>query len=427
MTTTTATPAQAGQAARVAPPRNWKTPIVISVLALITFVAFGLLGKDQPVSFAWSESSNAIQLPATQADSMVLGIVLGIVALIAAGLAFWFAARRLPVPFWIPLIAGFTFLVGLVGYVGAGGSVPVVFLLTGAIGLSTAVVFGSLAGVIGERVGVVNIAIEAQLLGGAFISAVVASITDSFILGIIAAMLLGALLSMIIAAFSIKYLVDQIVVGIVLVALMTGLTNFFYSAVLSDNSELLNFPGTLPFLPIPLLSDLPVLGPVLFDQRITTYVMFLLVPLVWFVLFRTTLGLRIRALGEHPLAADTVGINVNRWRFWTVTVAGLIAGFGGAALTIGSIGPFVRDMSAGQGFIALAVVILGRWNPFFAAAAALLYGFARNFRIWAGQAGSPIPPDLIAMTPYLVTLIAVAVLVGRAVGPKAAGKPYVKE
>jgi len=211
------------------------------------------------------------------------------------------------------------------------------------------------------------------------------------------------------------------------VALMSGLTNFFYSAALSDNSQELNFPGTLPFLPIPLLSDIPVLGPVLFDQRITTYVMFLLVPLVWFVLFRTTLGLRIRALGEHPLAADTVGINVNRWRFWTVSVAGLIAGFGGAALTLGSIGPFVRDMSAGQGFIALAAVILGRWNPFLAAAAALLFGFSRNFRIWAGQAGSTIPPDLIAMTPYLVTLIAVAVLVGRAVGPKAAGKPYIKE
>jgi simple sugar transport system permease protein len=411
----------------VAPPRNWKTPIVISVLALTTFIGFGLLGENQTVRFAWSETNNTIQLAPTPVNAMVLGIVLGIVALAASGFAFWCAARRKQVPFWIPLISGFTFLTGLVGWVGAGGSVPVVFLLTGAIGLSTAVVFGSLAGVIGERVGIVNIAIEGQLLGGAFISAVVASITDSFILGILAAMILGALLSMIIAAFSIKYLVDQIVVGIVLVALMSGLTNFFYSAALSSNSQELNFPGTLPFLPIPLLSNIPVLGPVLFDQRITTYVMFLLVPLVWFVLFRTKLGLRIRALGEHPLAADTVGINVNRWRFWTVSVAGLIAGFGGAALTLGSIGPFVRDMSAGQGFIALAAVILGRWNPFLAAAAALLFGFSRNFRIWAGQAGSTIPPDLIAMTPYLVTLIAVAVLVGRAVGPKAAGKPYIKE
>jgi ABC-type uncharacterized transport system permease subunit len=214
---------------------------------------------------------------------------------------------------------------------------------------------------------------------------------------------------------------------VVLIALMFGLTNFLNSALLSDNGQALNFPGTFPFLPIPLLSDIPVLGPVLFDQRATTYVMFLLVPAVWFVLFKTRWGLRIRALGEHPLAADTVGINVNRWRFWTVTVAGVIAGFGGAALTLGSIGPFVREMSAGQGFIALAAVILGRWNPFLVAAAALLFGFARNFRIWAGQAGSTIPPDLIAMTPYLVTLIAVAVLVGRSVAPRAVGKPYIKE
>jgi len=151
------------------------------------------------------------------------------------------------------------------------------------------------------------------------------------------------------------------------------------------------------------------------------------VPVVWFVLFQTRLGLRIRAIGEHPLAADTVGLNVNRTRFWTVTVAGMIAGLGGAALTLGSVGAFVREMSAGQGFIALAAVILGRWNPWLAALAALLFGFSRNFRIWAGQAGSEIPPDLIAMTPYLVTLVAVTVLVGRAVGPAAVGRPYVKQ
>ncbi|WP_309710439.1 ABC transporter permease [Pseudolysinimonas sp.] len=271
-----------------------------------------------------------------------------------------------------------------------------------------------------------NIAIEGQLLGGAFTAAVVASVTDNLYVGLLAGMLTGALISMVLVTFSIKYLVDQIIVGVVLIALMVGLTNFFYSAALADNGQELNFPGTLPFLSIPLLSDIPVLGPVLFDQRLTTYIMFVLVPVVWFFLFKTRWGLRIRALGEHPLAADTVGINVNRWRFWTVTAAGLIAGLGGAALTLGSIGPFVRDMSAGQGFIALACVILGRWNPFLAAAAALLFGFSRNFRIWAGQAGSEIPPDLIATTPYVVTLLAVAVLVGRAVGPRAVGKPYIK-
>jgi simple sugar transport system permease protein len=399
------------------------------VIAAVTLFGFGFAGTWQNVRFVWSEPLNTIQLDPTLVNSQLLGFIVGILA-VAATLASWYFRRGgdgAKAPVWLTAVIGVCFLVGLVVWVGSGGDIPVVFLLTGAIGLSTAVVFGALSGVIGERVGVINIAIEGQLLGGAFISAVVASVTDNLILGLLAAMIVGALLSMVLAGFAIKYLVDQVVVGVVLVALMFGLTNFFDSAALSNNGQELNFPGTFPFLPIPLLSDIPVLGPVLFDQRITTYVMFGLVPLTWFVLFKTRWGLRIRALGEHPLAADTVGINVNRWRFWTVTLAGTIAGFGGAALTLGSIGPFVREMSAGQGFIALACVILGRWNPFMAAAAALLFGFSRNFRIWAGQAGADIPPDLIAMAPYLVTLIAVAVLVGRAVAPKAVGRPYIKE
>jgi ABC-type uncharacterized transport system permease subunit len=399
------------------------------VIAAVTLFGFGFAGTWDDVRFVWSEPLNVVQLDPTPVNSQLLGFIVGVLAVAAAFASWWYrrGGDGAKAPIWLTAVIGVCFLVGLVVWVGSGGDIPVVFLLTGAIGLSTAVVFGSLSGVIGERVGITNIAIEGQLLGGACVSALVASVTDSLWVGLLAAMIVGALLSMVLALFAIKYLVDQVVVGVVLVALMFGLTNFIYSAVLSDNGQALNFPGTFDFLPIPLLSDIPVLGPVLFDQRITTYVMFLLVPLTWFVLFKTRWGLRIRALGEHPLAADTVGINVNRWRFWTVTVAGVIAGFGGAALTLGSIGPFVREMSAGQGFIALACVILGRWNPFMAAAAALLFGFSRNFRIWAGQAGADIPPDLIAMAPYLVTLIAVAVLVGRAVAPKAVGRPYIKE
>ncbi|WP_395638414.1 ABC transporter permease [Pseudolysinimonas sp.] len=413
----------------VVAPRNWKGAIVMAVVAQIT-LAFALTTGPVEVFFSWNDTGQEAVIPATVVNAQLICLVLAVIAEACAVTALVLVALARKVPLVLTFLTAFAFLVALVASVAAGsqsGNIPVVFLLTGTIGLSTAVIFGSLAGVLGERVGVTNIAIEGQLLGGAFTSAVVASVTDNLLVGLIAGMLTGMLLSMVLAAFSIKYLVDQVIVGVVLIALMIGLTNFFYSAALSGNSEVLNFPGTLPFLPIPFLSDIPVIGPVLFDQRPTTYAMFVLVPAVWFFLFKTRWGLRIRALGEHPLAADTVGINVNRWRFWTVSVAGLIAGLGGAALTLGSIGPFVREMSAGQGFIALACVILGRWNPFLAASAALLFGFSRNFRIWAGQAGSTIPPDLIAMTPYLVTLIAVAVLVGRAVAPKAVGRPYVKE
>ena len=409
------------------PPRSWRVPTILLVIALVTLVAFGIFGSDSLVRFAWSEARDAVQLPTTEASPRALGIVLGLLALVAAGLAFWLASRRRTVSVWLSVIVGLAFLTSLVAWVGAGGQVPVVFLLTGAIGLSTAIVFGALAGVIGERAGIVNIAIEAQLLGGAFTAAVVATTTGSHGLALIAAMIVGALISMVLAVFAIKYVVDQVIVGVVLIGLVTAITNFFYSAVLAPNSAQFNNPGTLPRLHIPLLGDIPVIGPVLFDQRLTTYLMFLLVPLTWFVLFKTKWGLRVRALGEHPLAADTVGIKVNRWRFWTVTIAGLVAGLGGAALTIGSVGAFVREMSAGQGFIALAAVILGRWNPYLAALAALLFGFASNFRIWATQAGSALPPDLIAMTPYVVTILAVAVVAGRVIGPKAAGKPYIKE
>lgn len=409
------------------PPRVWRIPALLTALSLITVVAFGVFGTDSTVEFAWSGASDAIVLDPTAATPRVLGWTLGILALVASAASIWFALRRKPVPVWISLIVGIAFLVSLVAWVGAGGRVPVVFLLTGAIGLSTAIVFGALAGVVGERVGIVNIAIEGQLLGGAFVAAVVASTTGNYLLAVVAAMVAGGLISMVLAAFSIKYLVDQVVVGVVLIGLVTAVTNFFYSAVLGPQSAQFNNPGTMPRIPIPLLSDIPVLGSVLFNQRPTTYLMFLLVPAVWFLLFKTRWGLRVRSLGEHPLAADTVGINVNRTRFWTVTFAGLIAGLGGAALTIGGVGAFVREMSAGQGFIALAAVILGRWNPWYAALAALLFGFASNFRIWAGQAGAAIPTDLIAMTPYVVTILAVALVAGRVIGPRAAGKPYTKE
>lgn len=409
------------------PPRVWRIPALLTALSVITVVAFGVFGSDSTVEFAWSGAGDAIVLDPTAATPRVLGWTLGILALVASVASIWFALRRKPVPVWISLIVGIAFLVSLVAWVGAGGRVPVVFLLTGAIGLSTAIVFGALAGVVGERVGIVNIAIEGQLLGGAFVAAVVASTTGNYLLAVVAAMVAGGLISMVLAAFSIKYLVDQVVVGVVLIGLVTAITNFFYSAVLGPQSAQFNNPGTMPRIPIPLLSDIPVLGSVLFNQRPTTYLMFLLVPAVWFLLFKTRWGLRVRSLGEHPLAADTVGINVNRTRFWTVTFAGLIAGLGGAALTIGGVGAFVREMSAGQGFIALAAVILGRWNPWYAALAALLFGFASNFRIWAGQAGAAIPTDLIAMTPYVVTILAVALVAGRVIGPRAAGKPYTKE
>jgi ABC-type uncharacterized transport system permease subunit len=205
-----------------------------------------------------------------------------------------------------------------------------------------------------------------------------------------------------------------------------GITNFLYSQWLASNGEEVNFPGTFEKIEIPVLSEIPILGPALFEARITVYLTFILVPLVWFLLFKTKLGLRARAVGEHPTAADTVGINVAKTRFWWVTAGGAIAGLGGAALTIGNVGAFGREMAGGLGFIALAVVILGRWQPFYVSAAALLFGFAIILRVWANGVSPGIPTDFITMVPYLVTLIAVAGFAGKVRAPAAVGKPYVK-
>lgn len=410
-------------------PIAWKGPILYSMSALIVLIVFGLLGSTEAVTFRWTDANAAIPLDPSIANPRTIGLISGALLVLIAALAVWCAVRRQRMSIWFVVAAGFLFLASLLAATGAGGTVQVVYLLSSTISLATAVIFGAMAGVIGERVGVVNIAIEAQLLAGAFVAAVLASVTGSLWVGLIGAMVGGALVSLVLAVFSITYIVNQIIVGVVLNVLVIGVTNFLYSTLLAGNSSTFNNPGFFRQIAIPLLSEIPVIGPVIFRQNVITYSMFVLVFLVWLVLFKSRLGLRIRAMGEHPLAADTVGLNVNRTRFWTVTVAGLIAGLGGAALTIGSVGAFVREMSAGQGFIALAMVILGRWHPLYAAGAALLYGFSGAFRIWAGgvPVGSQIPSDLIQMVPYAVTLVAVVLFVGKAIPPAAVGKPYIKE
>src|SRR5690554_5949127 len=321
-------------------PRNWKAPISLAVFAVLALVAFGILGESQPVTFSWTDSGDAVIIPDWESNAKLIGIVLGLVMLVMSAVSAWWTWNRKATPVWWIAVFGLFFITTLLASVGAGGRVPVIYLATGALALAVPVVLGALAGVLGERVGVVNIAIEGQLLLGAFAAAVVGTISGNLLLGIATTMIAGALVAMVLASFSIKYLVDQIIVGVVLNVLVAGITSFFYSAVLAGNARETNFPGTLPFLPIPGLSEIPLIRPIFLDHRITTYLMFILVPVVAFLLYKTRWGLRLRAVGEHPLAADTVGINVNRTRFWVMTLAGLVAGLGGAALSIGSVGPF---------------------------------------------------------------------------------------
>ena len=417
-----------GMFSKVEAKPSFKTAITLLSSALVVFVFFGLLGKAGDVKFVWSDKRELIQLPQWVISSTTLCLTVGGLLLAIAAFSLWLAMREKKTPVLLVAVFGLLAMFALLGWLATGATqgVQMVFILSNTLVLAIPLILGGMAGIMSERVGVVNIAIEGQLLTGAFVSSVVGTMTGNLYLGLVAAMIASGLLSMALASLAIKYLVDQIIIGVLLNVLVIGVTNFLHSAWLDNDSAHLNFPGTFDKISIPFLSDIPVIGQVVFDNRITVYLMFIIVLVLWFVLFRTRLGLRARAVGEHPLAADTVGINVAMTRFWWVTIGGMIAGLGGAALTIGNVGSFGREMSGGQGFIALAVVILGRWQPIYVTLSALLFGFTIILRIWANQVSPGIPVDLITMVPYLVTLVAVAGFAGKVKAPAASGQPYIK-
>lgn len=412
---------------------SWKAPIAFAIFTLLTIILFVFAGPDASATFRLSPAGDPFQLPEVVLSSQVTGwVVMAVLAAITVASALLIRARR-TVPLWLTIVFAAVFLVGFLTWAAAGASTPVIpvpGLLAGALSLSVPLIFGALCGVISERVGVVNIAIEGQLLAGAFTSAVVASAIGQAVLGqivgIIAAAVAGVLVSFVLAAFSIKYFVDQVIVGVVLNVLVIGLTSFLFSQVLAPNAATLNSPPRLERLPIPLLADIPLIGPMFFRQTIIVYLMYIAVAAVYVGLFHTRWGLRLRSVGEHPQAADTVGINVNRTRFWNVSLAGAIAGVGGAFFTLGSVGAFNKEMTAGAGFIALAAVIFGQWDPIKATFAALLFGFASNLQNTLSVIGSPVPSEFMLMLPYLITIFAVAGFVGKVRGPAAAGKPYIK-
>lgn len=406
--------------------RKFKVPIVFGLVVVLLAALFACAPRGGISTFRLGDATSAIALPdvgvPTGATSWILWAILVVLAL----WALWDAWSYRATPLWLTIafsvLGVFAFLV----WAAAGGLVPVSSLLFGAVSLSVPLVFGALSGVIGERAGVVNVAIEGQLLLGAFSAALLSSITDNPFIGLIGAMIGGVLVAFVLAAFAIQYLVDQVIVGVVLNVLVTGLTGFLYGALLVPNETELNRPERFGRIEIPLLSDIPIIGPVLFNQTFIVYLMFVTVPVVAWALYRTRWGLRVRAVGEHPQAADTVGIKVNATRFWNVSLAGAIAGIGGAYFTLVSVPQFGKEMTAGLGFIALAAVIFGRWDPIRATLAALLFGFATNLQNLLTILKTPIPSEFMLMLPYVVTILAVAGFAGQIRAPAADGVPYVK-
>ena len=406
--------------------KSWKTPIALAIFTVLGFLLLVVFGREGESTMRLSTTTDLIQLPDVVLPTRPTGIaVVALLLLITAGSG-WLVRSKSKVPLWLVTVFAVFLLVGFLAWASADHTIPVPGLLFGSLSLAVPLIFGALGGVISERVGVVNVAIEGQLLAGAFTSAMVASITQQPLLGLVAAMVAGVLVSFVLAAFAIKYFVDQVIVGVVLNVLVSGVTGFLFSQLLAPNAATLNSPPRFENINIPLLSEIPIIGPVFFRQTLIVYIMYVAVACVYFGLFHTKWGLRLRAVGEHPQAADTVGINVARTRFWNVSLAGAIAGLGGAYFTLGSVGAFGKEMTAGAGFIALAAVIFGRWDPIRATLAALLFGFASNLQNVLSIIGSPVPSEFMLMLPYLVTIFAVAGLVGQSRGPAASGKPYIK-
>ena len=403
-----------------------KAPVLLSVLALGLLLIIALFPESGDTTFRLAAPSDFAKLPTVTVPSTLTAWIMVVVCVLGAGWSIALYLRRRRTPMWLVILYAVAWMIGFLTWAAAGGTIPVVGLLSGSLALAVPLVFGALGVVLGERSGVVNIAIDGQLLAGAFAAAMIASALDSTWAGVIAAMAAGTLVALILGLFAITYFVDQIIVGVVLNVLVIGLTSFMFTQVLAPNAATLNSPPRFTAIAIPVLGDIPLIGPIFFRQTAIVYLLYVAVAIVTWSLYRTRWGLRVRAVGEHPTAADTVGIKVNRTRYRTVLIAGAVAGMGGAFYTLVSVPQFNREMTGGAGYIALAAVIFGKWDPIRATLAALLFGFASNLQGVLSVIGSPVPSQFMLMLPYVVTIFAVAGLVGRSRPPAADGIPYRK-
>ena len=411
-------------------PEGRSTRIAAGILlALLGLLLVVMAFTANPTGkIALSDAFADVQLPTIEVPGPPVLLFLALLTLASGAV---FLIGRFPKDYRTAagVIAGLSILAGFVVWAAASSAVP--FTLTSQLNLtlaySTPLLFGVLAGVLSERAGVVNIAIEGQFLAAAFAASVIFSVSQSFLAALVAAAVAGLLMGAVLALFTLKYLVDHVIVGVVVNLLATGLTGFIFQQLVARDLKTFGVVSPMPVFAIPALSEIPFIGPILFTQRPLTFMALLAVPLVWFLLHRTKWGLRVRAVGEHPRAADTVGIKVISTKTQAVLLGGIFAGLGGAYFTVGFVGAFQdNNITAGNGFIALAAVIMGRWHPVLGAGTALFFGFTRALAQSIKLMNLPIPSEFIEMLPYVATIIAVAGLVGRVRPPAADGAHFVK-
>ncbi len=368
-----------------------------------------------------------VALPPISARSWLVSAFLGLLALLAGLFAVTRGERRFG---WYAVAAALGgFALGYLATRSEIGKLETVVvwsaLFASMLRFATPLIFGALGGMFSERSGVVNVGLEGMMLMGAFFGIMAADKLDSWILGLLVGILSGGAMALIHAIWSIHFRADQIISGFAINFLALGLTGYLFIDVYGQEGTPTDIPS-IPNVHIGFLDDIPFFGDVIGTLNLMIWVALILIPLSWLVLFKTPLGLRIRAVGEHPRAADTVGIDVYAIRYGAVITSGMLAAAGGAYLSIGFVGSFNENMTAGRGFIALAAVIFGNWRPFGAAAACLLFGFSSALAQRLPEYSSSAAV-LFQALPYVLTLIAVAGVIGRSIPPAAVGRPYQKQ
>ncbi len=389
---------------------------------------------DQITTFVLNPGGESQALPAPDLQLPSLWTLYGI-ALVCAFLGGWQLARGFRQASLALGGVALLFILAFLVWAARDRSLNFTGLLSSALLRAVPIALAGLSGVLCERCAVINIAIEGMMLTGAFVAALMGSLAVNVwkwqplvgqTFGLVCAVLSGALLGLLLAVLAVRFKVDQIIAGTAINILAVGVTSFLSARILAK-FQYLNNPGIFQPVPIPLLSKIPVLGPVFFEQNVLVYLLFILMVATHVMLFYTRWGLRTRAVGEHPRAADTLGIDVFKVRYVNVTLGGMVAGLAGAFLILGSVGRFDELMTAGKGFIGLAAMIFGKWMPFGAFGAALIFGFADALQTKLAILEVPIPSQVLLMAPYLVTMIVLAGVVGEAVPPAADGQPYEKQ
>lgn len=398
--------------------------VVFLALAFSIYFFFSRdVASDQITKFELTPGGLTSVLPTWVLPSMGTLNILAIAAAILGGVQLAKGFKRYTN--WVLAVVVALFVFGFLVWAAAGKSLNLGGLLSTTLSKAVPITLGALSGILCERAGVINIAIEGMMLAGAMVGALVGSLTNNW-LGLLSAVAVGALMGLLLGVLSIKYKTNQIIAGTVINILSTGLTSYISAKFMQRYMEI-NNPQIFKSFPIPGLADIPFFGPIFFNNNLFIYAMFLFLILLHVGLFYTRWGLRMRSVGEHPKAADTLGINVIRTRYLSVLLGGMMASFAGAYFTLGSVGRFDEVMTAGRGFIGLAAMIFGNWMPFGAFGAGLLFGFADSLASRLAILQIEIPSQFLLMAPYVATMIVLAGVVGRGQAPASEGIPYEKE